>query len=47
MTLMAAASVTVTLTLAALGRRDERQPDVLAPAPGSGAVRCYPKATES
>lgn len=35
MTLMAVASVTVTLTLAALGRRDERQPAVPGTRPGA------------
>jgi hypothetical protein len=35
MTLMAVASVTVTLSLAVLGRRDERQPAVPGMSPGT------------
>lgn len=44
MTLMAAASVTVTLTLAALSRHDERQP--AAPGTRPGGVLPEPAATD-
>lgn len=44
MTLMAAGSITVTLTLAALSRREERQPAV--PGTRPGGVRAEPAATD-